>query len=73
MQARRQEFDNMRDMAQKISQSSGDTRTASYANQLFSRFQALASAVKVGICNAVSCNVKEYSYGAYTKHEPANL
>ncbi|XP_076442566.1 muscle-specific protein 300 kDa-like isoform X3 [Babylonia areolata] len=44
--ARRKEFDNMRDMAQKISHSSGDARTASYANQLVSRFQALAAAVK---------------------------
>ncbi|XP_076463750.1 muscle-specific protein 300 kDa-like isoform X7 [Babylonia areolata] len=44
--SRRKEFDNMRDMAQKISHSSGDTRTASYANQLVSRFQTLASAVR---------------------------
>ncbi|KAL8590280.1 hypothetical protein ACOMHN_006396 [Nucella lapillus] len=44
--SRQKEFDDMRDMAQKISHSSGDTRTASYANQLVSRFQTLASAVK---------------------------
>ena len=45
--SKQQEFDNMRDMAQKISQSSGDTRTASYANQLVTRYQSLNSAVKV--------------------------
>nr|KAG5692778.1 hypothetical protein BaRGS_009394 [Batillaria attramentaria] len=44
--ARRHEFESMRDMAQKISHASGDTRTASYATQLVNRFQTLATAVK---------------------------
>ncbi|KAK7104412.1 hypothetical protein V1264_019133 [Littorina saxatilis] len=46
VQDRKQDFEKMRDMAQKISHSSGDTRTASYANQLLTRFQALAAATK---------------------------
>lgn len=37
----------MRDSAQQISQVSGDSRTLSYAGQLASRYQSLASAVKV--------------------------
>ena len=47
VQAHRHEFENMRDTAQKISHSSGDSRTASYAGQMVNRYQALAAAVKV--------------------------
>ncbi|XP_025103982.1 nesprin-1-like isoform X4 [Pomacea canaliculata] len=46
IQKHRKEFDDVRDMAHKISHASGDTRTASYANTLVTRFQALASFVR---------------------------
>ena len=47
MRAHHPEFEHMRETAQDISRSTGDGRTASYAGQLFSRYQTLADAVKV--------------------------
>ncbi|XP_035824390.1 nesprin-1 [Aplysia californica] len=46
VQSHRNEFENMRDTAQQISHTSGDSRTASYAGQLVNRYQTLASAIK---------------------------
>ncbi|GFO48198.1 nesprin-1, partial [Plakobranchus ocellatus] len=46
IQDHRGEFENLRDTAQQISHSSGDSRTASYAGQLFNRYQSLAAAAK---------------------------
>ncbi|KAK3089086.1 hypothetical protein FSP39_000625 [Pinctada imbricata] len=40
------QFDALRQQAQEISQSSGDGRTASYAGQLLSRYQALQASVR---------------------------
>ena len=46
--AHQAEFESMKETAQDISRSTGDGRTASYAGQLFSRYQTLADAVRVG-------------------------
>ena len=55
VRAHHPEFEHMRETAQDISRSTGDGRTASYAGQLFSRYQTLADAVKVRRCT-INCN-----------------
>ncbi|KAK6181528.1 hypothetical protein SNE40_009363 [Patella caerulea] len=46
VQAHSREFDDLKDSANKISRTTGDNRTASYATQLCSRYQTLAENLK---------------------------
>uniref|UniRef100_A0A2C9KCB0 Calponin-homology (CH) domain-containing protein n=1 Tax=Biomphalaria glabrata TaxID=6526 RepID=A0A2C9KCB0_BIOGL len=46
VQTHRSEIEGIRDTAQEISNVSGDSRTLSYAGQLVTRYQSLASSVK---------------------------
>ena len=45
--AHKDDFEKVKDSAQDISKSTGDGRTASYANQLYSRYQTLAASIQV--------------------------
>ena len=49
VQSYQPQFEVMKQSAQDISRATGDGRTASYAGQLFARYQTLAEAVKVMI------------------------
>ena len=43
----------MKETAEDISRSTGDGRTASYAGQLFARYQTLAESVRVRNCISI--------------------
>ncbi|CAG5130516.1 unnamed protein product, partial [Candidula unifasciata] len=60
VQSHQAEFEDLRTIAQQISQVTGDSQTISHAGLLVNRYHALTSAVKemIGKCNQ---NIKDHS------------